>query len=334
MRLNKYIFLSILLMVLVGGVVYSQIHATYTLEVLGVPVTLPVAAWIVLPMFLMFLASFFHMAYYSFINFMVLKRYKKDYDVLIQSLADAIMREPKSHNYKTREAKNMGHVIDRSDVTPRDFKIATKDERLKKVLEYVKDITNGIYVEINDYKLSPSNPLLVQNYENRLKEEPTYSGVILKNCDNLPDKLCKDALRIYMEFSEPSKIKEYAKLFDLGMLATFFEVMQQKGQKIEYSDILYILQESPMQPDSKAYIQLAKEVKSVLAPDERLKLFEILKNKDEKSEGAYLFTLLDLEMIDKAKEFLETVQEGEHENFKAYLDLKECGRNYPLELFV
>ena len=334
MRLNKYIFLSILLMVLVGGVVYSQIHATYTLEVLGVPVTLPVAAWIVLPMFLMFLASFFHMAYYSFINFMVLKRYKKDYDVLIQSLADAIMREPKSHNYKTREAKNMGHVIDKSEITLRDFKIETKDERMKKVLEYVKDITNGIYVEINDYKLSPSNPLLVQNYENRLKEEPTYSGVILKNCDDLPKHLCKDALRIYMDFSEPSKIKEYAKLFDLEMLATFFELMQQKGQKIEYSDILYILQESSMKLRSEEYIQLAKEVKSVLAPDERLKLFEILKDKDDKSEGAYLYTLLDLEMIDKAKEFLETVQEGEHENFKAYLDLKECGRNYPLELFI
>ncbi len=334
MRLNKYIFFSILLMILVGGLVYTQIDATYTFDFFGVPVTLPVAVWIVIPMFIMFLASFFHMAYYSFINFMVLKRYKKDYDVLVKSFADAIMREPKAHNYKTREAKNLGHVTDRSEVIPKDFKIDTKDERLKKALEYVKDITNGIYVEITDFKLSPSNPLLVQNYENRLKEEPTYSGVILKNCDSLPRALCKDALRIYMSFSEPSKIKEYAKLFDLEMLLAFFDAMRQKEQKVEYTDILYIIQESGMKLSEEEYIVLAQQVKSVLAPDERLKLFEILKDRDERSEGAYLFTLLDLEMIDKAKEFLETVQEGEHENFKAYLDLKECGRNYPLELFV
>jgi len=275
MRLNKYIFFSIILMLLIGGFVYSQIDARYTFDLFGIPITLPVAVWIVIPMFIMFLASFFHMAYYSFINFMVLKRYKKDYDILVKSFANAIMREPKIHKYKSTEAKNLGHVTDHSHVIPQDFRIDTKDERLKKALDYVKDITNGIYVEIGDFSLSPQNPLMVQNIKNRLKEEPTYSGVVLKNCEKYPDELCKESLQVYMQFSDIGKIKEYAKIFDFSMLLYLLDV--KKGEEVGYQDLLYIIQQAPLKLSTKEYIELATKIKNLLAPDERLKLFEILR---------------------------------------------------------
>ncbi len=334
MRLKRYIFFSMLLMIIVGAVVYLQIESNYTFEILGIPVTLPVAVWIVLPMFLMFLASFFHMAYYSFINFMKLKRYKKDYERLVGAFAQSLMREPKPNQYRTQEARNLGSVVDHSHIVPQDFKIETKSDKLKKALEYVKDIQNGIYVEIEEFKLSPKNLLLVKNIENRLKEEPTYSGVVLKNCDEYPRELCEEALAVYMGFSDISKIKEYAKLFSFETLLKLIETARKQDVKLHYQDILYILQESPMKLGEKEYITLAKRVKTILAPDDRLRLFEILKEKDEKSEGGYVYTLLDLEMIEKAHDFLETTNDDELLEFKAYLELKECGKNYPLEMFV
>ncbi|MRI58540.1 MAG: hypothetical protein C6H99_03425 [Epsilonproteobacteria bacterium] len=334
MRLKRYIFFSILLMAIVGGLVYSQIESNYTFEIAGIPITLPVAVWVVIPMFIMFLASFFHMSYYSFINFMKLKRYKKDYEKMVGAFAQSIMREPRIHQYKSAEAKNLGVVVDHSHIVPQDFKIDTKAEKIKKALEYVKDIQNGIYVEIEEFKLSSKNPLLVKNIENRLKEEPTYSGVVLRNCSEYPRELCEKALEVYMGFSDISKIKEYAKLFSFETLLKLIDSAQQSGAKLHYQDILYILQEADMKIDEKGYILLAKKVKSVLSPDDRLRLFEILKDRDEKSEGAYVYTLLDLEMIDKARDFLETTNDDELRPFKAYLELKECGRNYPLELFV
>ena len=321
-------------MVALGGFVYSQIDRVYTFEIFGVPVTLPVAIWIVIPMAIMFLASFFHMSYYSFINFMVLKRYKKDYETLIKSFAQAILREPKTHQYKTTEAKNLGRVSDKSHIIPQDFKIDITDNRLKKPLEYLKDITNGIYVEIEGFTLSPKNPILVQNYENRLKNEPTFSGVILKNCSEYPNELCQKALEVYIGFSDMSKIKEYAKIFDFETLLKLIAYYKDQEAQLHYQDILYILQESQMKMCEKNYLRLAKACKEVLAPDERLKLFEHLKDKDERSEGAYVYTLLDLEMIDKAKEYLETTNEEELLNYKAYLELKDCGKNYPLEMFA
>ena len=334
MRLKKYIFFSLLLMLALGGYIYAKIDKVYTFEIFGVPVTLPVAIWIVIPMIIMFLASFFHMAYYSFINFMVLKRYKKDYETLISSFANAILREPKKHQYKTIEAKNLGRISDKSHIIPQDFKIDISDERLKKPLEYLKDITNGIYVEIEGFSLSPKNPILVQNYENRLKNEPTFSGVILKKCSEYPNELCQKALEVYISFSDMSKIKEYAKVFTFETLLKLIEHYKAQEELMHYQDILYILQESQMKMSEREYLTLAKACKAVLAPDERLKLFEHLKDKDERSEGAYVYTLLDLEMIEKAKEYLETTHEDELLNYKAYLELKDCGKNYPLEMFA
>ena len=333
MRLKKYILFSLILIVLVGGIIYTQTEQTYTFEIFGIPVTLPIAVWVVLPMFLMFLASFFHMSYYSFISYMKFKRYKKDYDTLVSSVVQSLWREPKQHNYKTKEARNLGSVTDASHIIPQHFKIASKDERIRKVLDALKDIQNGIYTEL-DVELSSNNPILIKNIELRMQEEPTYSGVILKNCDNYPRKLCKKALETYMNYSDLVKLKEYANLFDLETLINLIKMSKEQKKEIHYSDILYILQESKIAMNEQDYILLAKSVKDVLAPDERLKMFELLKERDEKSEGAYLYTLLDLEMIDKAKEFLETTNEEELQNFKAYLELKECGRNYPLELFA
>ncbi len=334
MRLKRYIFLSLLLMLAVGGLIYLKTDATYTVEILGIPVTLPIAVWAVLPMFLMFLASFFHMAYYSFINYMKLKRYKKDYDSLVKSFAQALLREPKTQQYRTQEAKNLGHITDKSHLVPQSFRIDIKDERLKKPLEYVKDIQNGIYVEIEGFQLSPQNPLLVKNLENRLKKEPTFSGVILKNCHEYPKELCQKALEVYMDFSDISKIKEYASVFTFESLLKLIDKAAEKRESLHYQDLLYILQESKMRLGQREYIELAQRIKEVMAPDDRLRFFELLKEKDERSEAGYLYTLLDLEMVDKAREFLETTNEEEFQNFKAYLDLKDCGKNYSLELFI
>lgn len=334
MRLKRYIFLSLLLMLAVGGLIYLKTDATYTIEILGIPVTLPIAVWMILPMFLMFVASFFHMAYYSFINYMKLKRYKKDYDTLVKSFAQALLREPKAQQYKTREAKNLGHITDKSHLIPQDFRIDTKDERLKKPLEYVKDIQNGIYVEIEGFELSPKNPLLVQNLQNRLKKEPTFSGVILKKCQDYPKDLCQKALEIYMDFSDISKIKEYASVFTFETLLKLIDKAAQKREHVHYQDLLYIVQEAKMELGQKEYIELAKKIKNIMAPDDRLRFFELLKEKDERSEAGYVYTLLDLEMVDKARDFLETTNEEELQNFKAYLELKDCGKNYPLDLFA
>jgi hypothetical protein len=109
---------------------------------------------------------------------------------------------------------------------------------------------------------------------------------------------------------------------------------EDRALELGVDDLVYFIKHMKDRFDVRDYIELARKAKEIFGPDERLALFERLKALDEKAEGGYLYTLFDLEMIERAKEFFETTQEDEWQNFKAYLELKECGRNYPLDLFV
>ena len=332
MHLKRYSFFAFLLIAVVGALVYTQVDSRYTIEVFGVPVDLPIAVWIILPMILLYLASYFHMAYYSFRRYLKDRNFKKDYEVLVDSIFRAIFKEPKKRYYKTQEFKNIGSVIDRSNIILNEFKFDCKEDKLRIAIEYIKDIQRGDFVEIKDIKLSSNNPINLKNLENRMAKEPTYSGVILNKCDEFNSEICKKALKIYITYAPIEKIKEHTKLFDEDIL---FELIENRSKRedlnLNVNDIVDILQKSKIKID---YIALAKEVKKIFMPDSRLKLFELLKEKDEKAEDGYIFTLLDLEMLEKAKDVLENIQEDEFLSFKAFLELKECGRDYPLELFV
>ncbi len=336
MHLKRYTFFSLLLIAAVSLFVYSQTESKYTIEFFGVPVTLPIAAWIAIVMALFYFASLFHMAYYSFRSYIKGKKYQKDYETIVKSLFNAILKEPKGNYYKTPEFKNLGAVTDRAYIELSEFNFECKEDMLKKAAQYVKDIQRGEYVEIKEITLSPKNPIYCKNLENRLKEEPTYSGVILRKCSEFPQKLCKKALAVFMGYAELSKIKEYVKLFDKELLDTLLKEAAKEGRGLDLTttDLLYIVEESPMEFTAKDYLELARKVKEIFLPDERLKLFELLKAHDEKAEEAFIYTLLDLEMIERAKDELQNSDSSEFLGLKAFVELKDCGRNYPLELFV
>ena len=69
-------------------------------------------------------------------------------------------------------------------------------------------------------------------------------------------------------------------------------------------------------------------------PEQRIKLFETLSNEKEEATDAYLFTLFDLEMLAPADEILESSQATEFVHFKAYRALKECNKNFNINLFI
>ena len=82
------------------------------------------------------------------------------------------------------------------------------------------------------------------------------------------------------------------------------------------------------------YLALAQKTKECYEPSSWVRLFEFLANKDENAELAYFYVLLELEMIDEAKERLNSHPQNELLKIRAYLDLKNLGKNYPLELFL
>jgi hypothetical protein len=75
-------------------------------------------------------------------------------------------------------------------------------------------------------------------------------------------------------------------------------------------------------------------LKGDFEPENLIATFEALSNRFEKAEEAYIYVLLDLELIDRAKDILELSNENEFLKLKAYITLKESGEHYNVDLFI
>jgi hypothetical protein len=81
------------------------------------------------------------------------------------------------------------------------------------------------------------------------------------------------------------------------------------------------------------YIEVSRALGAMI-PEQRIKLFETLSEDNDDIMEAYLYTLYDLEMLSLASEILAISQSNEYMNFKAYQALKECNKNFNINLFV
>ncbi|MBD3839357.1 MAG: hypothetical protein IE878_03090 [Epsilonproteobacteria bacterium] len=79
--------------------------------------------------------------------------------------------------------------------------------------------------------------------------------------------------------------------------------------------------------DFMAIVNIAK---SQFTPDDNLKLFKAYASENEKAETAYLYLLLEYEMISKAQEFLDEQGSDEFVRFRAFLELKKKNAQYKI----
>jgi len=101
MGLKKYVGFSIFFIALVGIFVYSFDGGKYTLNILDVPIKLPIAVWIVIPVILLSLATIFHLMFYGTKNMVQLRRIKKDGEKFTQTAKEALLGKEISAEYKT-----------------------------------------------------------------------------------------------------------------------------------------------------------------------------------------------------------------------------------------
>lgn len=84
------------------------------------------------------------------------------------------------------------------------------------------------------------------------------------------------------------------------------------------------------------YLSLAKISSGKLDPDTRIEVFERLKEAYESAKLAFIYTLLDLEMIDKARGYLSSDEPLPYElwSVQSYLILRDSNIRYPLNEYI
>lgn len=339
MYIKRYTIASVILMALVGAYVFAYVtQESITPQFFGMQLpSLSIAIWVVVPLFVLYLASVFHMLFHSIVASLRLHTVEKDFESLIDAIVDAYLGKKERHyKFKTDAYKLMGALLENTALFPiKDLVGKTDNQKLDAALEIIENIKNGHVQDLKKYNLSFDNELVIQNERNRYKKEELSAEDILSNSTKYADVLCKE---VYVDFVAKASlyaIEKYKAYLSKEALYVILARVNADAFTLEIPNetIISLLEKLDFSKDE--YIKLSSILsEGGMIPEQRIKLFEMLSESREEVVDAYLFTLFDLEMLAPANAILDNSQADEYQNFKAYRALKECNKNYSIYLFV
>ncbi|AFL67900.1 hypothetical protein [Sulfurospirillum barnesii] len=334
MGMKRYFLISLIYMLAIGLYVYSFNGESYALELFGLSFTLPVAFWIVLPVFFLAIASMGHLVFYNFKDFLYKRAWKKDSELFHEAAKNRILGEIVNVSYKTEGFKFAGKMLQAMKFDP-SVASSFLEEDIASVSALAVSIQNGNYEDLKKYKLSKENPLVIQNTINRLKIEPKYAIEVLKNCKELKDELCQKAYATLLDFASFNEIKRYNFPIDKPTFRRMLERYLDSDDSFEM-DIKSIEEMlTQLNAERSDYVELARKIKVKFSPDALIALFEKLYNsKGSVAADAYLYVLYDVQMIDKIREILLNADAEEFVKFRTLLFLRDNGKSIDINTFL
>ncbi len=338
MYIKRYTLATLILIALLVWYVYAYItQGTLSIDLFGVPLpALPIAFLVVLPVLLLYVASIAHMFFYSVLGNLKLRKFDKDNEKIIDSIVDAYLgRKNRKHTFKTPRYKLLGSLIDNTVLVPmQTLRPSTENEKINAVIKLIEDINNGEVVDLKKYSLLSDNALLIQNDKNRYKKGEIISESILSNSSKFSQTLCEEAYINFVKTSPLYAIEKYKVFLTKTALFEILARINAKNNTLEISNQALLSLFDGLELDEKDYLKISTTLSGGMVPEQRMKLFETLSESKEEAMSAYLFTLFDLEMLAPADEILENSQPAEYLKFKSYRALKECNKNFNINLFI
>lgn len=338
MHIKRYTIASFLLIAFVGWYVSTFISSeTISVNLLGVEIApLSVSIWSMIPLVIFYIASVIHMSFYSVLGSLNLRKYEKDYENVIESISDAYLgKENRFHSFKTERYKMLGSLIDNTTLSPNKiFASSINDEKISATMKLIEDIKKGEVVDLKKAALSINNPLVIQNERNRYLSSSQNAEDFLNHAEKYNEDLLRE---IYTEFVKTASLKSIEKYKQLMTKSALYGILSRVNadeNTLEISNELLLSLFEALELHTNDYIKISESLSHGMIPEERIRLFEILSDKNDEAMDAYLYTLYDLEMISPADAILDISQADEYLNFKAYRALKETNKNFNINLFV
>jgi hypothetical protein len=328
-------------MALVGGYIYSYVTQDSTaLDFFGIPLpSLSIAIWVVVPLLILYLASVFHMAFYSMLGGFKVRKYEKDYDKVLDLIVDAYLgKKDRKHEFKTPPYSLLGRLLDNSTIFPNgEISFQFDSEKTKKmtaVLSVINDIRAGKVADLKPYALDAENELVIQNERNKYKNGDLSKEDILSHSSKYAKKLLQEVYVDYAREASVSMIDKYKEFLTKDAFHTILGRINASENTLEMTNEALLVLISNLELNCDDFIELTQIAAKNMIPEQRIKLFEVLSNENEEAMDAYLYTLYDLEMIEPANDILDISQPDEYQNFKAYRALKECNKQFCIKLFI
>lgn len=338
MYLKRYTIASILLMVIVGWFVYAFVsQGSFAVEFFGIKFpAISIAVLVVIPLAVLYIASVLHMGFYSILGGLEHRKYDKDYEKYIDSVIEAYLgKQVRNHTYKTDRYKLLGGVMDNSVLMANPtLKPDTSNEKINNIINIINEIKDGKVVDLKKFNLKLTNQLVILNQRNMYKNGDISAEDILSSKDKYNDILFKEVYIDFVKTSPLYAIENYKGNITKEALNEILSRINADENTLEISNESLIALFKELELEAGDLIKISSILSKSMIPEQRMKLFETLSEENEDAIGAYLYTLFDLEMISPADELLQSTQPNEYLNFKSYRALKDCGKNFSIELFV
>lgn len=339
MYLKRYTIASLVWMALVGWYVYAYVtQDSYAIDLFGTQLpALAIALLVVVPLVVLYIASAAHMWFHSLLNTFKDRKYQKDYDKIIDAIVDAYLGKASRHyEFKTPRYKLLGMLLENTAIAPlKDIAGTTKNDKIDAILSILNQIKSGEVVDLKPYGLKAENELVIANKRNKYNKGIITAENILNNSVKYAEVLCKEVYVDFVHTAPLDDIEKHKQYMTEEALNIIFSRINADQSRLEIPNDKLIELMNMLQFDKKKFINISMTLsKSSMIPEQRMKLFETLIESNEDAMDAYLYTLFDLEMLAPADEILHIASQDEYTNFRAYRALKECGKNFPIDMFI
>jgi hypothetical protein len=334
MGFKKYIIasLSFLMVVVLGALYVNNNEFTVKIVELGINKTLPIYIWVILPALVLLIATILHMIFYGTKSYLQRNTVKKDISKLAMILNDRLLDKKSSLSIKTADLKEIADIINGVEI-----KITKESESsplIASTLKIINDIEAGKYISQKELKLPSDNIWAMKNTKNRLSHDENFAVEIIKEPENYNANLLESAFNIILENKPVESIKRLTEntILTKDMVKKLL-IKDSEQLSLTNNEILNFM--STHNFTNKELIDIAKNYKKTMAPEQLLSLYEDLSSKNEDLTASYLYILFEYQMIEKAREILMNSQKNEYIVFKALLDLKDSGKyNYCIDDFI
>lgn len=336
MRLALYIFATFALMAIVAAFTYTVNPDHYTIELMGINFSFPVAVWIVLPMLLLLIFTLVHMFFYGLKNYFILKKWQKDANTLEDALYWSLVNEPKEQKYGIDAVGNSASLLGKASLNITD-NMEGLTPRLTRVVNIIQKIKNGDYIDLKEEKMTKvfnvGNPILTQNRLNRLESDDKFVADVLKSTSEFTEIVKAEALETFARKENFAKAQKYAKVFDIKSFFTMLERVTEEDNLELTPEILTDFVKA-LDLSCQDFIKIVSVTKKYFNPEENLTLFRSYQIENPKAQNAYLYLLFEYELLEQVAIYLNEQEENEFIKFRAFYHLKQENTKYKLEEII
>lgn len=334
MGLKKYLFFSIVFLAVVGVYAFLSVQGEYTvnIESLQLSITLPIAAWVILPAAVLVIATVVHILFYGFRNYLHTRAIEKDEESLVNVIKDTLLENNTNKTFKIKELKEIANILSQMKLTSRVEKFESSNSDITHIITTINEIEAGNYIFDKSLKFNKTGSIAEMNLRNRIANDVDFCMDVIKKNDTYSSENVKAAFLKVVEEKSMTTIKKLLENVTLDkemLLALVQKDAKNSDFSLEQSDLIKYINSVDFTKED--YVNLVKTYKASMQPDSLISLCETLSNENDEATDAFFYVLFEFEMIDRIREALNAYGAHEYTAFRALLDLKDNGRNYTVD---